>query len=258
MTSPEALLTSATTGTPRGLEPAHRNRIHPAFEAAEHIGTLARGPDRRGHRALPRLRARSRRVRVGDIGCDDRASARVRCIRMPGSHRVQGSHGPYGVPTVLAAKLPEPRPRDLHRGIVDDRQDDAREPGRKADGRMATVGRLTGRRASACSIRRGSNLCPKAWGEIGVRGPGTMRGDDRQPGQTSDCFTASGHSRTGIIGIGDADGCVHLVGRGGGVIIRCGSNVNPGEIEDRLLAHPAVQQCWGFRSSSWGRQHVPR
>jgi uncharacterized protein (TIGR00288 family) len=39
----------------------------------------------------------------------------------------------------------------------------------------------------------------------------------------------------------DEDGYVHLVGRRRDVILRSGSNVHPGEIEDRLQQHPAVQ-----------------
>jgi len=38
----------------------------------------------------------------------------------------------------------------------------------------------------------------------------------------------------------DEDGYIHLVGRRKDVIIRSGSKVYPREIEDRILAHPAV------------------
>ena len=69
-----------------------------------------------------------------------------------------------------------------------------------------------------------------------------IRGYYRQPGETSECFTGSGHFHTGDIGIVDDDGYVRLVGRREGVIIRYGSNVYPREIEDRLHAHPAVRK----------------
>lgn len=49
--------------------------------------------------------------------------------------------------------------------------------------------------------------------------------------------------RTGDIGVVDDDGHVHLVGRRDDVIIRCGSNVYPREIEDQLHAHPVVRRA---------------
>ncbi len=52
-----------------------------------------------------------------------------------------------------------------------------------------------------------------------------------------------GFFRTGDLGILDEDGYVHLVGRRQDVIIRGGSNVHPREVEDRLLAHPAILEA---------------
>ena len=126
--------------------------------------------------------------------------------------------------------------------------------------RMGTVGRPIGETSFCVLDPGGSELPPESLGEIGRPRTGGHVGLLRQPGETSESFTPSGHFCTGDIGIVDDDGCVHLVGRGGGVIIRCGSNVYPREIEDRLLARPVVQRSAGrgFRTSSWGKRSVPR
>ena len=79
-------------------------------------------------------------------------------------------------------------------------------------------------------------------GEILVRGPGVMLGYYRQPRETAGAFDADGFFRTGDLGMVDENGFVHLVGRKKDVIIRTGFNVYPREVEDRILAHPAVQE----------------
>ena len=45
------------------------------------------------------------------------------------------------------------------------------------------------------------------------------------------------------MGIVDEDGYVHIVGRRKDVVIREGVNVHPIEVEDRLMAHPAVERA---------------
>jgi crotonobetaine/carnitine-CoA ligase len=51
---------------------------------------------------------------------------------------------------------------------------------------------------------------------------------------------AGGWLHTGDVGLRDADGDVMLVGRLKEMIRRRGENIAPGEVEDALLAHPAV------------------
>ena len=48
--------------------------------------------------------------------------------------------------------------------------------------------------------------------------------------------------RAGLTGT-DADGFLHIVGRASELIIRGGENVYPREIEETLLAHPAVAEA---------------
>jgi fatty-acyl-CoA synthase len=86
----------------------------------------------------------------------------------------------------------------------------------------------------------GSILPEESLGEIGVRGPGVMKGYYRQPGETSHAFDDDGYFQTGDLGMIDEEGYLHIVGRRKELIIRGGFNVYPREVEDRLHAHPAV------------------
>jgi fatty-acyl-CoA synthase len=86
----------------------------------------------------------------------------------------------------------------------------------------------------------GSILPEESLGEIGVKGPGVMRGYYRQPGETAHAFDEDGFFLTGDLGMIDEDGYLHIVGRRKELIIRGGFNVYPREVEDRLHAHPAV------------------
>jgi len=88
----------------------------------------------------------------------------------------------------------------------------------------------------------GSELPIESVGEIAVRGPGVMKGYYRQPQETSASVTADGFLLTGDLGMVDEDGYIHLVGRRKEVIIRSGFNVYPRELEDRIRAHPGVQE----------------
>jgi len=87
----------------------------------------------------------------------------------------------------------------------------------------------------------GSLLPVESIGEIAVRGPGVMRGYYRQPGETSRSITEDGFFLTGDLGMLDDEGYLHIVGRRKEMVIRGGYNVYPREVEDRLHAHPAVQ-----------------
>jgi fatty-acyl-CoA synthase len=78
-------------------------------------------------------------------------------------------------------------------------------------------------------------------GEIQVRGWSVMRGYYNNPEQTSKAFTADGWLRTGDLGSLNEDGRLRMVGRLKDVFRVGGENVAPAEVEEVLLAHPAVQ-----------------
>jgi long-chain acyl-CoA synthetase len=77
-------------------------------------------------------------------------------------------------------------------------------------------------------------------GEICVRSPGVMTGYWRSEDSSA---LAGGWLHTGDIGHADADGYLYVVDRKKDLILRGGFNVFPRDIEDVLLAHPAVAQA---------------
>jgi fatty-acyl-CoA synthase len=78
-------------------------------------------------------------------------------------------------------------------------------------------------------------------GEIQVRGWSIMRGYVNNPEATAKAFTADGWLRTGDLGSLTADGRLRMTGRLKDVFRVGGENVAPAEVEEVLLAHPAVQ-----------------
>jgi long-chain acyl-CoA synthetase len=76
-------------------------------------------------------------------------------------------------------------------------------------------------------------------GEICVRSPGVTAGYWHSP-EATELALAGGWLHTGDIGHVDADGYLYVVDRKKDLIIRGGFNVYPRDVEDVLLAHPAV------------------
>jgi len=76
-------------------------------------------------------------------------------------------------------------------------------------------------------------------GEICVRSPGVMSGYWHATDSASTVL-AGGWLHTGDIGHLDADGYLYVVDRKKDLILRGGFNVFPRDVEDVLLAHPAV------------------
>lgn len=106
--------------------------------------------------------------------------------------------------------------------------------------RIGTVGRaLPGVEVMAADLITGALHGPEAVGEIAVRGPGLMAGYLRMPSETAKVHT-EGFFLTGDLGIIDEDGYVKIIGRRQETISRGGHQIYPGEVEDRLRSHPAV------------------
>jgi fatty-acyl-CoA synthase len=78
-------------------------------------------------------------------------------------------------------------------------------------------------------------------GEIQVKGWNVMRGYINNPDANAKAFTADGWLRTGDLGELTADGRLRMVGRLKDVFRVGGENVAPAEVEEVLLAHPAVE-----------------
>ncbi|AZO32602.1 malonyl-CoA synthase [Mesorhizobium sp. M1B.F.Ca.ET.045.04.1.1] len=84
---------------------------------------------------------------------------------------------------------------------------------------------------------------PLAQGEIGmieVKGPNVFAGYWRMSEKTKAEFRGDGFFITGDLGLIDADGYVHIVGRGKDLIISGGYNVYPKEIESEIDALEGV------------------
>jgi fatty-acyl-CoA synthase len=68
-----------------------------------------------------------------------------------------------------------------------------------------------------------------------------MRGYYNNPGANAQAFTQDGWLRTGDLGELTADGRLRMSGRLKDVFRVGGENVAPAEVEEMLLAHPAVE-----------------
>jgi cyclohexanecarboxylate-CoA ligase len=90
---------------------------------------------------------------------------------------------------------------------------------------------------------QGSEVPPGSEGDIAYRGPSHMLGYLGRPDETADLFTPDGYSRSGDLGVMDADGYVRVTGRTKDIVIRGGMNISVREIEDLLVAHPAVRSA---------------
>ncbi|WP_277372351.1 AMP-binding protein [Pseudomonas sp. AA-38] len=90
-------------------------------------------------------------------------------------------------------------------------------------------------------------------GEIAVRGPSMMAGYFNAPALNQEMFFGEGWLRTRDVGIFDERGFLHLKDRTSDMIISGGYNVYPREVEDVLLAHPAVAECAvvGLKDPKW-------
>ncbi len=80
--------------------------------------------------------------------------------------------------------------------------------------------------------------------EVQMRSPGVMLGYFRDPELTRETFTEDGWLRTGDKGELDEDGNLRIVGRVKDLFKTSkGKYVTPAPIEDRLVAHSAVEAC---------------
>ncbi len=99
----------------------------------------------------------------------------------------------------------------------------------------------------------GGLLRPGEMGEIVFQAQYLMDGYFENPEATAET-RCNGWHRTGDVGYKDPDGFVYLVDRKKDMIISGGFNLFPGEIEQAVLAHPAVQDCAvvGIPHEKWG------
>jgi acyl-CoA synthetase (AMP-forming)/AMP-acid ligase II len=114
-----------------------------------------------------------------------------------------------------------------------------------------SVGVETGTKIGVAD-RSGALLPDGQVGEVVIRGPGVMSGYVANPTATAQAFYGDWF-RTGDLGV-LRDGYLYLEGRIKEMIIRGGENISPVEIEQVLLAHPAVRDavCFGVADDKYG------
>ena len=110
------------------------------------------------------------------------------------------------------------------------------EPGRR---KLGSVGRASGCEARVVDTAL-QPVPDGTTGELVIRGPNVMLGYYKNDEATRASFTPDGWLRTGDLGHRDADGFFFVTGRIKELIIKGGENIAPREIDEALLAHPAV------------------
>src|SRR5213075_2018504 len=92
----------------------------------------------------------------------------------------------------------------------------------------------------------GNLLAAGERGEVVIQGPNVVSGYENNPEANAKSFT-NGWFRTGDQGFLDEDGYLLLTGRLKELINRGGEKIGPREIDEVLLAHPAVAEavCFG-------------
>jgi long-chain acyl-CoA synthetase len=91
-------------------------------------------------------------------------------------------------------------------------------------------------------------------GEIWLKSGQVMKGYWNRPDATAETITADGWLRTGDLAYADAEGYVYLQDRLKDMIISGGQNVYPVDVENVLLAHPAIADVAviGVPDERWG------
>src|SRR5439155_6095218 len=117
-----------------------------------------------------------------------------------------------------------------------------------------SVGPGTGVRVSIMDAA-GSHLGTEQRGEVVIQGPNVVAGYENNPEANAKSFT-NGWFRTGDQGFLDAEGYLTLTGRIKELINRGGEKIAPREIDEVLLAHPAVAEAvaFGVPHATWGEE----
>jgi acyl-CoA synthetase (AMP-forming)/AMP-acid ligase II len=122
----------------------------------------------------------------------------------------------------------------------------ARKPGSVGRGTNVEIGIMDA---------HGRHLPTGKRGEVVIRGSSVIRGYENNPEANAAAFV-DGWFRTGDQGCLDAEGYLTLVGRIKELINRGGEKFSPREIDETLLAHPAVAEAvaFGVPHATWGEE----
>ena len=114
-------------------------------------------------------------------------------------------------------------------------------PGRRQPG---SVGRAAGPKVAIMGAD-GRLLDAGETGEVVISGANVTAGYERNPDANASAFR-DGWFRTGDQGVIDGEGALRITGRLKEIINRGGEKVAPLEVDEALLAHPAVEQAVTF------------
>jgi oxalate---CoA ligase len=273
------LHTSGTTSRPKLVPLAHR---HVAASAANVAGALELGPDDRCLNLMPLFHVHGL---IAALLASVRAGASVACApgfhalrvfewlreleptwttavptmyqsllgRAPGHESLLRSHRLRFVRSSSAA-LPVPVLERLERtlgvpvveayGMTEAAHQMASNSLSRETRRTGSVGRAAGPEIAILSPG-GEVLPPGSAGEVAIRGENVFTGYLGNAEANAAAFV-DGWFRTGDEGRLDAEGFLTLTGRLKEQINRGGEKVSPLEVDERLLAHPAVAQAVTF------------
>jgi acyl-CoA synthetase (AMP-forming)/AMP-acid ligase II len=113
-----------------------------------------------------------------------------------------------------------------------------------------------GTAVSIAILNEAGDLLPAgAVGEVSIKGPNVFSGYESNAEANVTSFS-NGWFRTGDQGYLDGDGYLTLVGRIKELINRGGEKISPREIDEALLAHPAVAEavCFGVPDRVYGEE----
>jgi fatty-acyl-CoA synthase len=129
------------------------------------------------------------------------------------------------------------------------------DDGSLATERLSSAGQPTPLTTVAIMDDEGHLLGRGERGEIVIRGSLVMAGYYQNPEATAEAARYGWH-HTGDIGYLDEDNYLFIVDRAKDMIITGGFNVYSAEVEQVLLAHPAVQDCAviGLPDEKWGER----
>ena len=91
-------------------------------------------------------------------------------------------------------------------------------------------------------------------GEIVTRSHQNMKGYWKMPEATDEAFLDGGWFRSGDAGYLDADGYLYIHDRVKDMVVSGGENIYPAEVENALMAHPAIADVGviGVPDDHWG------
>jgi acyl-CoA synthetase (AMP-forming)/AMP-acid ligase II len=273
------LASSGTTGAPKGIPLSEWQLMHAARRVARHHGF---GPDQRGYTPLPLFHVNAQvmgllanLVSGASLVVDRRFDVNAYWDRVEQWRPTWLN----AVPAILASLSAAPAPSDdVVRGIRFARSASAPLPAPvlrqfvehtgigvlETYGMTEAAGQITANPIEAGARKIGSVGLPVGIGlavldadgrpaRPGQEGMVALRG--RQvvshyldlsadvPERARPARDANGWLLTGDLGVRDEDGFVRLAGRADDVINRGGEKIHPLEIENVLLAHPAVRSA---------------